>query len=263
MELPVYSTGAIQHLSVEEVVFEEESAFQKIFVARIAGFGRCLLIDGVMQCAESDHHLYDKALLSPLSRSDRRILILGGGDGYVAQEALNKVPQARVTVVDIDPVVVSASREHLGQTVFEDSRVELIIGDGLEYLERARNEFDGIVLDLTDNPVGGAIGRFQKFHAKLIFRSARALKPGGWLGMQAGASSAKKPYVEVAPFLERELAKRFPALRRTDRLIPSFGEKNAFLFVRREGEPPCEPTNLGSDGASPSRDGSPLRRRVL
>lgn len=231
LELPIYSTSAIQRFSVEKVLFEVESAFQKILVAQIKGFGRCLLIDGVMQCAEADHQLYDKALLSPMRRSDRRILILGGGDGYVAQAALNKAPDARMIVVDIDAAVVSAARTHLGQNVFEDPRVNLIIGDGLAYLESTKEAFDGIVLDLTDNPVGGGMAKFRKFHNRLI--SACALKTCGWVSLQAGASSAKKPFVEVASFLESELQKRFPSVKRTDCLIPSFGESNCFLHARR------------------------------
>jgi len=83
LELPVYSTGECQKFYVEDVLLETESDFQKILVARITAFGRCLLLNDVMQCAEVDHHIYDKALLSPLRSKDRRILILGGGDGYV------------------------------------------------------------------------------------------------------------------------------------------------------------------------------------
>ncbi len=238
LDLPVYATGASQRLRIERVIANVESAFHKILVAQIEGFGRCLLLDGVMQCAESDHQLYDKALLAPLRRSDRRFLILGGGDGYVAQEALNRCPECHVTVVDIDQAVVAAAREHPDQDSLDDRRVELVIGDGLAYLKRFKSGdtglMDGLVLDLTDNPVGGGDKphEFRRFHRELLSLASRALKPGGWLSIQAGASRTSAPYIEVASFLESELRKRFPRVKRLDRLIPSFGERNCFLQAR-------------------------------
>ena len=57
-------------------------------------------------------------------------------------------------MIDIDDLVVKSCREHIPSIsagAFEDSRLELIIGDGIEYvMNAAPNSFDVIIVDSTD-----------------------------------------------------------------------------------------------------------------
>jgi hypothetical protein len=48
--------------------------------------------------------------------------------------------------------------------------------------------------------------------------------------MQAGASRVIPKYNNAVKALEKLLRKKFHRVERTDIMIPSFGEKNAFLF---------------------------------
>ena len=67
----------------------------------------------------------------------KRVLIVGGGDGAAAREVLKHSNLEKVVMVDIDEEVIKACKEFmptLSDGAFEDSRLELIIGDGIEYV---------------------------------------------------------------------------------------------------------------------------------
>lgn len=194
-----------------------------------------------MQCSDADHILYDKEILRKLSAKDRNILILGGGDGYVAEQALKLNPKLSVGVIDLDIEVVKGSKKYLGQKVFSDKRVNLLIKDALGYLKelirKKKVKLDGIAFDLTDEPMRkadkNAKKSFIKFYSELVDLSCKSLKKGGWISMQAGASKVVPKYNNAAESLEKLLKKKFHKIERTDMMIPSFGEKNAFLFGRK------------------------------
>jgi spermidine synthase len=59
-------------------------------------------------------------------------------------------------LVDIDGEVVELCREHLSSicgAAFDDPRTELMIGDGIEFVQTTEQRFDVIIVDSTD-PVG-------------------------------------------------------------------------------------------------------------
>jgi spermidine synthase len=192
-----------------------------------------------MQTADSDHGIYDKAILRELKKEDRNILILGGGDGYVAEEALNINPNLKVNVVDLDAEVIKGCEKFLDQKVFKDSRIKLCVEDAFEYLKEVAREgkkFDGIVVDLTDEPEReDALADFKKFYEKILALSEDVLKNGGWVSMQAGAAKTTANYFNAVSVLEKTLLEKgFQSISREDFLIPSFGEKNAFLYAKKK-----------------------------
>ncbi len=117
-EVPIFSTGEIGKLKIINVLAKVVSPFQEITVIDSAEYGKCLIIDNVLQCSEADHQIYDREMLKLLSTDDKNIAILGGGDGYIAQMAIQTNPRLSVTVVELDPEVVNCSRIYLGQTIF-------------------------------------------------------------------------------------------------------------------------------------------------
>lgn len=173
------------------LLHKSRSAYQDIAIYNTEEFGRCLFLDGVIQCSESDHAAYDRALLKRLRPTDRRLLILGGGDGYTAELALQLDPALEITVVDLDAEVVAACRQHLGQQVFADPRLQLVIADALKFMEQVGNAgYDGVVCDLTDFPVGYNDGAFREFYATVFPLARKVLKDDGWLGVYAGSRDA-------------------------------------------------------------------------
>lgn len=235
LESPIYKNGKTIRTRVVKKLAEVTSAFQNIVVADLKKFGKSLIIDGLVQTSESDHHIYDKALLAPLKKSDKHILILGGGDGYVAEMALETNPDLKITIVDLDLEVVDASKKYLEQTVFSHPNVHLNIGDALTYLRTytLRNEepVDGIIFDLTDNPIGGkgAIAKTNRFYKEIFELAKRNLKDGGWVSAQAGAAQVVPQYIDSVGIMQKLFKRIFGSYNRKDVLVPSFGEKNAFI----------------------------------
>jgi spermidine synthase len=238
LELPIFSTGEKMELKIKEILYKEKSDFQEILIVDSKEHGKCLIIDGVMQCAESDHELYDRELLKPLKKTDKKILILGGGDGYVAQTALQKNSDLNVKIVDLDLAVVKSCRINMDQKIFDDSRVNLSVEDAFHYLkntvDKVNGKFNGIICDLTDAPIGRRNKRdFERFYSELIKLSSDHLKTGGWISVQAGASKNTPYYIDAVGIIEKLLKKYFKNTKRSDIFIPSYGESCAFLFGRK------------------------------
>jgi spermidine synthase len=108
----------------------------------------------------------------------REVLLIGGGIAGDVREVL-KHPNARVTYVELDPLLIEAARAYLppeDAAVLDDPRVTLVLTDGRLYVQGATHTFDAIILDLPE-PATGALNRF---YTREFFAEARAiLSPGG------------------------------------------------------------------------------------
>lgn len=236
ISIPFYKDNTKRSVNVIKKVAEIKSAFQNIQVLDLEKFGRTLLIDGITQVSVSDTHIYDEAITKRIKKSDSDILILGGGDGFVAQKILDMNPGANVTIAELDPEVVYCAKTYFGQTaVFENPRVTLMIGDALQYLSILGAEgrkFDGVIIDLTDEPVGSgkALVKLKTFYTKLLYLTLPVLNEGGWVSSQAGVKKVKRPLVTTYEVLEPLFKEHLVGVEEEQVLIPSFLEKNTFLY---------------------------------
>ena len=177
-----------QEFTVERVDLERTTAHQQLLVFRNARFGRILVLDGIVQTTEGDEFIYHEMLAHvPLFAHGgaRRVLIVGGGDGGMLREVLRHSEVERVVQVEIDASVIELSREFLpnhSRGAFDDPRAELIIADGLEYVNETRERFDIIISDSTD-PVGPGASLFT---AAFYKGCRRCLADGGVVVTQNG-----------------------------------------------------------------------------
>jgi spermidine synthase len=110
--------------------------------------------------------------------SPERALIIGGGDGGSAEEILKHPSLKSVLLCELDLAVVDISRKYL-QTVhkgaLDDRRLTLRIGDGFAHIRESDEQYDLIVLDLTD-PGGPS----EALYTEDFYRAcALRLKPVG------------------------------------------------------------------------------------
>ncbi len=177
-----------QALRETALLYDSETDHQRIRVFRNPTFGRIMTLDGVVQITEADEFIYHEMLTHvPILAhgAARRVLIIGGGDGGMAREALRHASVEHVTMVEIDAGVVEFSETYLpmiSDGAFQDARLELVIADGAEFVRREGEGYDVIIVDSTD-PVGpGEVLFTDGFygHAK------RRLNPGGILVTQNG-----------------------------------------------------------------------------
>lgn len=96
--LPVHRIGELEesigfYQAIEMVenslLYEVQSEYQKIEVHQSRFFGKVLVLDGVIQLTERDADSYNEMMAHiPMFQhpNPKRVLIVGGGDGYVLKE---------------------------------------------------------------------------------------------------------------------------------------------------------------------------------
>lgn len=235
--IPIFCTGENMKIKIKNIIGKIKSNFQDILFINTNKFGRCLIINGIMQTAETDHKIYDKAILRKIRKTDKKILILGGGDGYVAEMALKINPNLEIKVIDLDVEVVKGCAKYLDQKIFKNPKVQIYIEDAFHYLKstiKRNGKFDGIICDLTDEPIRKKDQKdFRKFYEEIISLSQNALNNNGWISLQAGAAEISSGHINAASLLGNILKKHFKRIARFDIMIPSFGEKNSFLYAKK------------------------------
>lgn len=148
-----------QRFKVDEVLFRAKTDHQDLVIFKNEGFGRVLALDGIVQTTERDEFIYHETLVhTPVLAHGRArsLLIIGGGDGGTAREALKHGSLERIVQVEIDPSVIELCREHLpahNGGAYDNPRLEVVFGDGAAWVGNTSERFDVIVVDGTD-PVG-------------------------------------------------------------------------------------------------------------
>ncbi|HLY24095.1 MAG TPA: polyamine aminopropyltransferase [bacterium] len=196
---------------VTRLVHTEQTPYQHLEIYDSAIFGRMLVLDGAVQTTEREEFVYHEMLAHPAlctHPAPKRVLIIGGGDGGALEEAL-KHPLEAATLVEIDEAVVRTSREYLSGVAgraFEDSRANLVIGDGIAYAGETSERFDVVMVDSTD-PQGPAVGLFApEFYGTI----RRRLTPGGLLVVQSGSAIYQGDLIRS---VRRTLRPFFPVVR--------------------------------------------------
>ena len=143
-------------------------------------YGRCLVLDDAIQCTEKDEFSYQEMItFLPLNSHERpqNVLIIGGGDGGVAREAVKHPLVEKIVMCELDEEVVQVSQRYLPFMAkgFDNPKLDLHFEDGYEYVKKNKNKFDVIITDSSD-PNGPAECLFQKPYYQALYE---ALRPGG------------------------------------------------------------------------------------
>ncbi|HUB85738.1 MAG TPA: polyamine aminopropyltransferase [Rhizomicrobium sp.] len=202
---------------------DEKSKYQRIKIFDTPNNGRVMTLDDIVQITTRDESAYAEMLTHlPLLEHGKasRVMIVGGGDLSIADEALKHKGVKEVVLVDIDGRVIELCRKHFGAInakAFKDKRLKLEVADAFEYLGRpaSKNRFDLIVADRPD-PVGPGKALFGE---TFYDRVRNALKPGGFATFQTGVPFYQ-PW-EITEALE-ELAAFFPSSGLYLTVVPSY-----------------------------------------
>lgn len=167
--------GYAQTLDIDgAMLVDERSEYQHIQIFDSVRMGRTMALDGVVQITARDEASYSEMMVHvPLLEqpAPKRVFIVGGGDGAVAEEAL-KHGGVEVEMCEIDAAVVAACRTHFAAVnngAFDHPRFRLHLRDAFEFMKQAenRNRYDVIVADRPD-PVGPAEVLFQTEFYELL-----------------------------------------------------------------------------------------------
>lgn len=234
-----WDTPSHGHVKIfDKIVAYRVSRYQEIIVADTREFGRVLVLDGKTQSSEFDEFVYHESLVHPamiLHGSPRRVLILGGGEGATAREVLKYRCVERVVMVDIDEEVVRVSREYLSfmnKGVFENPRLELVVGDALEYVQNSREKFDVIIADLSD-PIEA--GPSYKLYTKEFYERVKELLEAGGVFVTQATSPVGSPKAHAVVYNTIKSVFKFAAYYHV--YVPSFETLWGFVVASDYRDP--------------------------
>jgi len=180
---------------IKNVLLSRQSKFQKIEIVETSGFGRMLLLDGIVNIAETDEFIYHEMITHValfVHPNPEKVLIIGGGDGGAAREVIRHPEVKKCYLVEIDEAVVEGCKKFIPQTAksLDDPRVILKIEDGFEFVENTNKRFDIVIVDSTD-PVGPSVPLFGKSFYENVYK---ILNDKGIVIVQAESPFYKKEH---------------------------------------------------------------------
>lgn len=213
----------------------EASPFQKVEVFDTYRFGRILMLAGTIVLTQRDEFIYHEMMVHPamlmLPRLSR-VCIIGGGDGGALREVLKHEAVERVTVVEIDELVIKAVREHFPSLAegFDDTRTELVIDDGHGYLKGTEQRFDCIIVDSYD-PGGPVQSLTTEDFYHLVYQR---LTNDGIAVFQTDSPALNSEYIRHTI---RNVSPLFAQIRPYLCTVPSFPEATCSFLAcaRKEG----------------------------
>jgi spermidine synthase/S-adenosylmethionine decarboxylase proenzyme len=214
-----YGFGIKYH--IKQNFLSKKTKYQQIDIIENENFGKMLFLDKELQTAEKDVHIYNSNMIAPLIKRRKlgKIAILGGGDGGLLYEILKHNPK-KVTLIDIDKEVISASKKFLKsicKDAFNKPNVKIIINNSQNFLEKTHS-FDAVIYDLTMHPESFTHAHRTVFLNKLFLKIKNSLNKNAVISLQCCSEYDK----ETIKILKRILPKYFKNLNFTKTFIPSF-----------------------------------------
>jgi spermidine synthase len=201
--------GYGQSFLPKNLVYSNDSEFQRIDIIDTDLWGRVMLLDGIVQTTEKDEFIYHEmfAHVPMFAHAEvSTVLIVGGGDGGLLREVLKHKSVTKVVLVEIDKAVIDLCSQYFpGHSLnsWQDPRVEVVIADGKDYIATTELTFDLILSDSTD-PIGpGEV----LFTSDFYYQAISKLTDKGILVTQNGVSFLQTGELEQTYVRMKQYAK--------------------------------------------------------
>jgi spermidine synthase len=229
----------VQLHRLDEVLYTGRTKHQSAQIVRSRNFGLCLVLDGKIQSSERDEFIYHEALVHPAMLTHpgpETVFIAGGGEGATLREVLCHKTVTRAVMVDIDAEVTALSKKYLpnhSRGAFEDRRTELHHDDARDYLEKSKDRYDIIIIDMPD-PIEE--GPAYRLFTREFYRIVRdRLTENGLIAVQAGSASPTELLNLTAVY--NTLRSVFPTVIPYATFMPCFGGPWGFCVASRKLDP--------------------------
>jgi len=206
---------------IKEVISSKKSPFQQVNIIDSYDFGRCLVLDGVMQTTELDGYIYNEMIShipAVTHEEPQDVLVIGGGDCGVVNELIKYKNLRTIDMVEIDEIVVKECIQNIpaiSGNSSKDDRVNFIFDDGIKFAKNKSRYYDIAIVDSSD-PVGPAEALFtEDFYISL----KNSLKDDGIMVCQSQSPIFHK---EVLKRTHTILKKHFPIVRTYKAVVPSY-----------------------------------------
>ncbi len=231
-ELHIY----LKHrITITEDLVSEPTKWQHVRIAKSEGFGKILLLNGIVQSTEKDEFIYHEALVHPaLSRNAKakKVLILGGAEGCVLREAAKYGNVENITMIDIDGHLIRLCRNHLPEFnagAFREPRLRLRCTEAGQYLRNSGEIFDVIIDDLSE--LSPPIHLFAQRAAVFYQHIAGSLSENGIYCAQL--HSIAYPDEGLSEFALTFIKQYLPYILPYRVFIPSFSHYMCFILASK------------------------------
>ena len=132
-----------------------KTKYQKVDIVQTPYWGQILFLDNLLMKTDKDGHIINEMIVHPImltGNKKKKVLVVGGGEGFTASLLLKYPYIEQIDVIDIDGEFVEICKEHYPEQMkcLEDDRVNLIVQDGLEYMRLTDEVYDAIFTTPTD-----------------------------------------------------------------------------------------------------------------
>jgi spermidine synthase len=234
-----YSENEIHLHGIKRIVASLQTKYQKASIVDTHNYGRTLFLDDRVQSSERDSFIYHEALVHLpmlLHPSPRRVLVVGGGEGETLRTVLEHPGVERAVMCDIDGELVRLCARHLPEWsggAFRDRRTKMVIDDARAWLQRSKQKFDIIIIDLPEPVEGGpAIRLYTREFYKLVHSR---LTEHGMITLQAGTT--KPGDTGMLGSIAWTIATSFPVVSICQVNVPSFGLPWGLIFASKGIDP--------------------------
>jgi len=185
---------------------------ESVVIAENPTYGRVLFMENELQSAQHDEAIYHEHLVHPILNAlthipDKRVLVVGGGEGATVREVLkwNAHDVAHVDWVDIDGELVELCKQHMKYTpdsAYTDKRLKYYAADIRVFMKECVR-YDVVILDLPDPDLeavrddpaalyGPAFWELIKPHGAIVSHCGPVLPGGRDEDRRAGLTFIKK-----------------------------------------------------------------------
>lgn len=204
---------------------EKKTKYQKLEIWETKEFGKVLRLDDKFMTSEKDEFYYHEIFAHPAAftvKEPKNVLIIGGGDGGLAKQLLKHSSIEKIIIAELDEEVINVSKEYLlkvHENSFDDKRVTVVIGDGLELIENHKELFDLIYYDLTDLDTPAK----DLYDKKCLEKISKKLNRNGCLTLHLGASIHHESMHEKIKELLRDIQDVFKSSSFYGAYVPLYG----------------------------------------
>ena len=213
--------------AIARTIATRQTKFQFMEIFETHSYGKVLVLDGRIQSSQHDEFIYHEILVQPG---------LLGGEGATVREILRHSTITDCLMVDIDGEVVDECKKHLPemhQGAFEDTRTRLLHEDARAYLEKTKERFDLIVVDLPEPLEEGPACLLFTTEFYTLIRDR--LTDDGVMTMQAGMTKINELFFYGAVY--RTLLEVFPVVAPYQGFISCFGTPWGFILASKGTDP--------------------------
>jgi spermidine synthase len=223
----IWDQVTLKHLLQRKpkIIYKGKSRYQNIVLLETKDVR--LYLDKQLQFSSVDERFYHEALVLPamtMSPSRRKVLILGGGDGFALREVLKYKDVTKVDLVELDPAMIKIAKSKpvsvLNKRSLFDKRVKVYKQDAKIFLTSKANSkpYNVIIVDFPD-PSDKVL---SKLYTKEFFqRIVKLLTPDGIIVIQS-SSTEDMPRVYWSIYHTLKSAGMFTKGYFT--YVPSFGD---------------------------------------